>query len=135
MTCGSCGRGFEAKRATAKFCSERCKKRAQRQGSRPSRDAKAVPAANEAVAPPREGPLLAAAISELSATGRMRTAGGVAALALANRIDQAGPLETGSAYAALVKEFRAALAAAMAGAEQAADPIDELRLRREQHAR
>jgi hypothetical protein len=39
-------------------------------------------------------------------------------LALARRIDQAGPDDTGSGFAALTKELRASLAAAVAGAEQ-----------------
>ena len=74
---------------------------------------------------------MGAARDELQAAGRLSTAAGAAVMMLARRIDSAGPLETGSAYAALVKEFRAAMAEAVANAEQEDDPIDELRLQRE----
>lgn len=33
--CGDCGRPFQAKRLSAKFCSDLCRKRAQRRGSSP----------------------------------------------------------------------------------------------------
>jgi hypothetical protein len=56
---------------------------------------------------------------------------GAVVLALARRIDAVGEEETGSSFAALAKELRAALAAAVADAEQAIDPIDELRQQRE----
>lgn len=77
-----------------------------------------------------EGELTAVARAELRAADREQSAAGQLVLALARRIDDAGS-ESGASLAALVKEFRASLAAATAGAEQAADPVDELRLQRE----
>ena len=132
QTCGSCGQGFDAKRPTAKYCSDRCRKRAQRRSDAapPAAAVRPAPAATPTVSA-EVGSLAAAAGAELEDVGRLQSAAGQAVLALARRIDTASAADTGSALAALVKEFRSALAAAVAGAEQAADPVDELRLRRE----
>lgn len=123
--CDTCGDNFEAKRRTAKYCSDRCRVQAQRNS---------VPVApvKPLVRPtsPDEGELTAVARAELRAADREQSAAGQLVLALARRIDDAGS-ESGASLAALVKEFRASLAAATAGAEQAADPVDELRLQRE----
>lgn len=68
--------------------------------------------------------------AELRAVDREQTAAGQLVLALARRIDTADE-ESGASLAALAKELRASLTVAMAGAEQAADPIDELRKQRD----
>ncbi|MFI0897075.1 hypothetical protein [Streptomyces sp. NPDC020983] len=83
---------------------------------------------------PERGPLESAALAELEAVGRAETLAGGVVLALARRIDQAGPDDTGSGFAALTKELRASLAAAVAGAEQS-DDIDRLRRQREEKRR
>ncbi len=128
----TCGREFEAKRPAAKYCGDRCRKRAQR---RPERAATIVslpaPAPQSSAPQSGGGALEAAARAELETAGRLETVAGGVVMALAKRIDVAGAEETGSAFAALTKELRAALAAAVAGAEQAIDPIDELRQQRE----
>lgn len=128
-TCAMCPTEFEAKRSAAKYCSERCKKRAQR---RPG-GTKAAKVLAISAEPPSETPLggtAAATAAELERAGRLETALGQAALALAYRID-AGVGETGSSLAALVREHRATLAEAVRDARQKADPLDELRARRE----
>lgn len=118
--CDSCGASFEAKRSTAKYCSGKCRVQAQRTGSvAPVMD---LPTA----AGSSDGGVAAAARAELRSADRDETAAGQLVLALARRIDD-GDGESGASLAALVKEFRASLAAAVEGAEQAADPIDELR--------
>lgn len=133
-TCAACGASFEAKRASARSCSERCKKRLQR---RPGGTAtKVVELKTDPVPGPTagqggpEGPVSAATRTELASAGRLESPGGQAALMLARRIDQPH-METGSGLAALVREHRATLADAVKDAEKAADPLDELRLRRE----
>ena len=68
--------------------------------------------------------------SELETAGRLETALGQSALAIAVRID-AADTEAGSAMAALVREHRAALAEALKGAYAVANPLDELRARRD----
>jgi hypothetical protein len=123
-TC-ECGAEFEAKRAAAKYCSERCKKRAQRRPGGTTKVVTLPPAA-----PASTGSLAAATQAELDRAGRLASAVGQAALALARRID-ASHGETGSALAALVREHRATLAEAVKDVEVAADPLDELRNRRE----
>lgn len=123
-TCAMCGRGLEGKRPSAKFCSDRCRVRSYRH---PEAIGRAQPsrAAEEG-----DGPLRAAARAELAAGGRLNSSTGQAALALASRIDS-GERETGSSMAALVKEYRTTLAAALKSAGETTDPLDELRARRE----
>lgn len=128
-TCGSCGEPFEAKRAAAKYCGERCRKRAQRHPDR-VREPEILASSAEPTSDSAAGELTAATLAELEAAGRTASAAGQAALALARRIDH-GASETGQALAAMVREHRAALAAAVADAMKAADPLDELRARRE----
>lgn len=121
-TCEACSAPYEASRPTARFCSERCKKRVQR-GQVPF-----------AVAPPTarasgtESGTAARVRAELDAAGRLETYLGAAALALAERIDESTAV---MGFAALVKELRSTMDAAMAGVQQAADPVDELRSRRD----
>lgn len=59
----------------------------------------------------------------------MHTPAGVNALLLAAKLDAGG--DTGSAMAALSKQHLAALAEATKNHKGAADPLDELRARRE----
>ena len=65
--------------------------------------------------------------AELEAAGRADTYLGSAALALAERIDRSTAV---MGFAALVKELRSTMAAALAGASVAADSLDELAARR-----
>lgn len=124
--CPSCGTAFEAKRATAKYCSNKCRQRAfQRTG----------PAGRPETAPPLEpssepGPTAAATTVELERADRLNTAIGQAALVLAKRID-ASSTETGGSLASLVREHRATMAEALRDTDGQADPLDELRTRRE----
>lgn len=128
-TCEVCPAEFEAKRASAKYCSERCKKRAQRRPGGTG-TAKVLPLPPEPTSESVGSRLAAATLAELEQAGRAETAAGQAALALARRIDAAGS-ETGTALAAMVREHRATLADAVRDAKKAADPLDELRARRE----
>ena len=118
--CDSCGQQYETKRATSRFCGERCKKRAQRGHVIDMRDTRP--------ATPVVTGLTAATRSELEEAGRAETALGQAALALAARIESGA--DTGSAVASLTREGRATLEAATANAARAASPLDELRSRR-----
>lgn len=120
--CQACGRSFEAKRATRKFCSDLCRVREHRSPS--------GRATVEAGGVPRGGELTAATLSELEDAGRAGSAAGRAALALARRVD-ASAVETGSGLAALVREHAARLETAVASGKAASDPLDELRRRRE----
>lgn len=134
--CENCGEPFDAKRKTAKYCSGKCRVQAQR-GTDSGTDSGTVVAfgilpATAPDPPPVRGSvsLEAAARAELDAVGRAETLAGGVVLALARRIDSADD-DTGSGFAALTKELRAALAVAVAGAEQEDDPVDQVRKQRE----
>lgn len=117
--CDSCGKPFEAKRKAARFCSDTCRKRNQRAPKPRAKDPSAMPSTD----------LVAVCERELQAASRLDTVLGRQALELARRI--ASPHETGSSVASLSKEFRAVMEAAMEGVGLKADPLDELRARRE----
>jgi len=131
-TCEECGERFEAKRSTAKYCSTRCRTRATRRRA----EGRPAPAAEprQVPAPAEDVPLLVAAtIDELAKAERLSTALGQTAVKLAERIGSRS--ETGSAVASLSKELRATMAEALRGSAAAADPIDELRARRDRKRR
>ena len=124
VTC-TCGQKFTAAKANARYCSDKCRKRTKRAGAD-------VVELLEAPLDPRVGPIAAAAAVELAAAGRLESALGLTALALATRLDHGG-METGSAYASLSKEFEAKMAAATRGAGRSSAPEvlqDELAARR-----
>ena len=124
LACQVCEETFEAKRATAKYCSGRCRKRNQRGGGA----AKAKERGAER--PSGVGSVAAATLIELQEASRLQTPLGQAALALAHRLDMS-QMDTGAGVASLAKQLEATLAAATADAEVAADPIDELKAARE----
>lgn len=111
---------FEAKRATAKYCSRRCSVRASRAGVAGSRCIEPQ-AAGDAVE--------SSTMAELAEVGRVDSPAGQCAIVLAKRIDTGR--ESGAGLAALVREHRAALAAAMKDGEPGFSPVDMLRERRQ----
>jgi hypothetical protein len=125
--CAVCRVPFEAQRVAAKYCSPRCRVRATRARAA-GQDGTAVSVAEPSPATPAG--VEAAITAELAAAGRTATSSGQSALALARRID-AGAGEPGSALAAMVRELRAALADAVKDGQAVANPLDELRARRE----
>lgn len=122
-TCQHCGSTFETRSHRAKWCSERCRKRRERAGGGTFADVVAMP-------PPKEG-VERATTAELERLGVASTPYGAAAIALARRIDRGDYADTGSALAALVKEWRATMAALRDAGSREADVLDELRARRE----
>jgi hypothetical protein len=126
--CVICQRPFKAQRPQARFCGSTCRVRAHR-----------LPGA---VVPMKaqtpdvsqmghlEDDLVAAVKAELAAAGCDGSSLGAQAIQLARRMAP-GTFDTGSAYASLSKELRSVMAQAMAGATQAADPLDELKARRD----
>lgn len=123
-TCPGCGQTFETKRATAKCCSDRCRKRYQRGGGQLVEQQFARAESGE------PGPVELAAARELEEASRLHTPHGQAALVLARRLDCA-TADTGSSVAAVVRQLRDTMTSALAGAHPAADPVDELRRRRD----
>jgi len=123
--CESCGLAYTARRVNSRFCSDTCGKRAQR-----ARAAGIPPRAatsDDHEAPPSE--LERAVTRELEAVGRLQSVAGQVALELAYRV--ASPYESGAAVAGLAKQFCEAMDKALAGVDRAADPLDEIRARRD----
>jgi hypothetical protein len=121
--CLMCPAEFEAKRASAKYCSPRCRMRASRAGVAGGRS---VPVRPDG---PQSDAVECVTRAELAQVGQVDSSSGQCALALARRID-AG-MESGAGLAALVREHRNAMADALGGADLEVSPLDQLRQRRE----
>src|SRR5688500_13133780 len=121
--CDVCSVEYLAKRRSSRFCSDRCRKRANRGAATLAGHAKVVEPA-----PEEPSALLLAITSELKAAGRLNSSLGQQAILLAGRIG--APFDTGSAVAAVSKELRAVMAKALEDAQPVADPLDQLRARR-----
>lgn len=126
--CDSCGHDYEAQRVTSRFCTPKCRKR----GSRSPTKAVGAPSA-----PPRDpatSGLLLSTLAALEAAACLETPLGQLAVEITLRI--LNPAETGSAVAALTKQLRDTLAAALSESEVVVeDPLDELRRRRDNKSR
>lgn len=116
--CLACGAEITGAK-TKKYCDAKCRKRGQL-------GIRVIP-----TAAPVDGlgPVESVTFAELAAVERLETVAGASAVALARSIDSGGV--TGSAMAALVKELRATMVDATADVRVAADPLDELRQRRQ----
>lgn len=156
VTCVGCGKSFRAGAKHAKFCSTRCRVRANRKGTnvvtlgeladalaieppaKPKRKGKAAAAAEvDAVESGDDDALTdsrlqlrAQVIRELTEADRLNTTLGQQAVVLADTL--CSPFDTGSAKAAVSKELSRVMGEALKGAQVALSPLDELRLRREQ---
>lgn len=121
--CDSCGKDYAAKRANSRFCSDRCRKRAQRG------DVIDLPARE----PSGEGALAAAARAELEAAGVLESFLGQDALRLVSLVE--GSKGTDAAMATLNREMRVTMAEALARSKRPDSPVtkmrDELAARRE----
>ncbi len=115
-TCLVDGVPFEAKRAAAKYCSERCRKRAQR--------GHLLPVSTLPKPDVPDGATVERVRAELAAVERVDTYLGAAALALAERIDNATAV---MGFAALVRELRVTMGAAMEGAGHDTDALVDIR--------
>lgn len=122
--CDCCGEPYEALRLTSRFCSARCRVRNQR-------NPKPVAESPRPSAPVgASGAIEAATRAELAAAGRSDSPSGQIAVLLAARLDR-NDRESGMGVAAVVREHGRVLADALKGARVAADPVDELRARRD----
>lgn len=124
--CDACGATYEAIRANARFCSDRCRKRTARM-PRPLTE---MPNAEQASAPVMASTLARTVVDELTAAGVLESSPAQAAILLATRMEL-GTSDTGSAVAAMSRELRSLMAEALGKTEVAADPMDELKARRE----
>lgn len=118
--CVMCGRPFQARRSTARYCSSTCRaRRAQGRSPRPV----------DTPAPTAGAPLVVQVRRALEAAGRLDTYLGQQALTLAERLaGQNG--DSGAAVAALSRELRSVMREVLEGTAQATDLVDELEERR-----
>lgn len=122
--CEQCSGKFLKRTADQRFCSAKCRKAAfvHRQQS--------AGTVTERVESPSGRPksTFDAVLAELTTAERADSYLGRAALALAQRIDASTAV---MGFAALVKELRSTMDAALVGVARVADPLDELRTRRD----
>ncbi len=127
--CVECGTDFQAKRASAKYCSSRCRVRTSRKRQAGIEVAPATPI-TATFLPDEPGRLTDATREELAAHGLAETADGILLLTLAARIDAGA--ETSPALASLSKEYAARKEALLPSSRPAqVSPMDELRALRE----
>lgn len=133
--CDACGEAYEAKSKQSQFCKvpecRRTRARARKQRSRGGEVLELPARESEPSATPLT--VEAATLAQLTAADRVESPAGQNALVLARRLDQAmlDRLETGSSVSALSKQHLAVLSEAVKDAKVAADPVDELKERRE----
>jgi hypothetical protein len=159
-SCEICRKKYQASRSTSRFCSSTCRGRAhkspalvlvapaakKRRGPKrraPKADPSQPPATasdtatatsdvDDAERPGgfRPGPVLMATMAELVAAEQTHTALGQLALALAQRVDYPWT-DSGSATAAVAARLDQVLDKALSRGVRKADPLDELRARRQ----
>lgn len=132
--CEHCGRSYDAQSPRAKFCkTPSCVRERDAIRQRRKKAGGSVvalrPDRGQALDGRVAGPLEVAARVELEAAGQLESLAGQNAVAVARRMDAASS-DTGSSYAALSKELRAAMGEALKDAPRVADAFDELRARR-----
>jgi len=110
------------------YCGDTCKRRAQRQ-QRAAKRLDIAPERSETLDSGAEAPLVVSLRSALAEADREASVAGQVALELAVRV--ANRKELGSSVASLAKQLRETMAEALAGVAQAADPLDEIRARRD----
>ena len=125
--CDQCGKPFEAKRSTAKYCGSTC--RARRATGQPPVKLASSAAVTPLPRPDERGPIAAATRVMLTDCARESTPLGVLALHLAATIDDL--FTPANAKAALAKSLRETLAEAVKGADVPDNPVDELRRKRD----
>ena len=114
--CDACRAPYEALRPSSRYCCAACRQRAHRGAYGPPEPHMAD-----------SGPVAVAVRADLVAVGRDSSVLAAVALGLADKLDSSGG---GSAFAAACRELRTVMTRALAGAEVAADPVDDLRARR-----
>lgn len=136
VKCAGCGKSFEGKRSTARFCGATCRKRGSRRGG-----GKVVSIGKAGVdqagddddRTPLELPLVDVYADALREAGRLETPLGQHVIVLAAKM--VGAFETGSGVAALSRQLDVVFDKAMRGVARG-DSLDEFseRLRAKQAA-
>jgi hypothetical protein len=137
MSCQACGRAFEAKRQTAKFCTSACRVRAHQAAKSGRPITPDLPRHREGAAvvalpplPAEAAGITSATERELRSAGRLDTVAGQLALLSARLLDS-GVQDTGSSMAALIRQHLATVEKALDGAVAAETPLEKIRRERE----
>src|SRR5687767_1508881 len=117
--CDVCSVEYLAKRRSSRFCSDRCRKRANRGAATLTGHAKVFELDTQ------PAPLVVAVKTELDQAGRLFSSIGCQAVLLAERLS-AVSYDTGSSTAALSKELRVTIERALKDVVIEDDPLDEL---------
>jgi hypothetical protein len=128
--CAGCGRRFQSKTYRAKSCSAVCRTRVSRAKRDPVAPLVSVLPVGEVTGAAGEAlqGCEALVVQALTQANRLRTVKGQIAIALARHVDAATVV---MGFAALTKELERAYESAMAGVTAEADPLDEIRARRD----
>lgn len=133
--CAHCGEPLTSRRTDARYCGARCRARAKYRrdvgGPVPARVLHLVDEAGALVEPGGvevPGPIEAATVRTLSAAVVLDSWAGAQAVATARRQDRAKG-ETGASFAALGRELREAIKAALSKSETGGDPLSKMRAR------
>jgi hypothetical protein len=123
--CDVCLVEYSTQRRTSRYCSERCKKRAQRGGL-------SAPQRIRVAALPSDVPsaLVEAVTAELEHVGRLDSVWGVMALSLARALSSSSYV-SGAGVAALSKQLTAVMDVATRDTLVGSDPLDEVQRRRD----
>jgi len=128
-TCERCGKPYEAKRTTAKYCGSSCRS----QASLIRADGAPVVRLTQVSAPADDDRgLVAATRTTLDRAGVLGTVSAQSALILAARV--ASGQDGGSAMASMVKQLEASVSAALSSVNRA-DQLDEVNQRRDKKLR
>lgn len=126
--CEACGKSFVGRQARQRFCSSTCRSRGNRGTVMVTSPTQPKDDDDLDSSPVELTGLVAATRAELETAGRVNSMLGQSALLLAAQMCS-NRVALGSA--ALNKELRATMVAALQGAVVADDPVDELRRRRD----
>ena len=121
--CDCCGRTYEAKRSTSRYCTDICRMRAKRGTPMPLHVVER-PAEQQ---PKPDGSLLGSVLVALNEAGTIDAPAGRLAAQLAARLCDPNANDSGSAVAALARELRAVLAEAIPTRAASASPLDAIR--------
>ena len=124
--CDLCGASYVAQRSTSRFCSPRCR---SRNGGAPRQRHFVLSVTSDATDGNEGASLLDAVRSELGAAGMTNSALGQLALLLAAKLSD--PNDTAAGTAAVSRELSRVMTSALRGVRVSADPLDELRRRRD----
>lgn len=137
MSCQACGRAFEAKRHTAKFCTTACRVRAHQAAKAGHPITPQLPRHREGAAvvaltpmSAEAGGITAVTERELRAADRLNTVAGQLAM-LSARILDSGVQDTMSSTSAMIRQHLATVEKALDGATAAETPLEKIRRERD----